>query len=68
MERGRYSGSASHIRNDGFAGQERGTDEAVRAKGEVSFGSLFVELCGFDADVCGAGSSVSQGLVATGEF
>ncbi len=59
VERGGDGGGTGHVRNDGFSGQEGSGRETRGAKGEIDFGSLFVEFCAVDAEGGGAGGAIS---------
>lgn len=67
VERGSDGGGASHVGDDGLAGEEAGGGEARGAEGEICLGAFFVELGGVDAEGGGASAAVGEGVFGARE-
>ena len=62
VERGGDGGSARHVRDDWFSGEEAGDREARRAKRKVGFGAFFIELGAVDTEGGCASCAVGEGV------
>lgn len=67
MERGGDGGGTSHVRDDGFAGEEAGDRETGGAEREVDLGAFFVEFGAVDAEGGGAGGAIGESVSLANE-